>query len=249
VVGTMATRAPRKRAGGKPTSPHRDVEDVVTVIRGRRTLSETVLAQLRRLILEGHLPAGAPLRLQALADRFGVSVMPVREAIRQLEAEDLVTFTPHRGARVARLSFEDIEELYVVRAAVEGFAARKAAERLTSVDGREIQACFDRLEEAGSRSDLEAFLEADRAFHRRIYAASGRPQLVDRIADLVDRSRRAHMLAYGPWRQHLRAGIDEHRHVLDAVLAQDTATAERLTFEHIRGGGNRILEALEQLET
>jgi DNA-binding GntR family transcriptional regulator len=227
----------------------RDVEALVTPIRGRRTLSETVLARLRRLILEGHLPAGAPLRLQALADRFGVSVMPVREAIRQLEAEDLVTFEAHRGARVARLSVEDIEELYVIRAAVEGLAARKAAERRTAADARDIQDCFDRLEEAGSRSDLEAFLEADRAFHLRIYSASRRPQLADRIADLVDKSRRAHMLAYGPWRTSLRPGIDEHRRVLEAVLAQDAAGADRLTFEHIRGGGDRILGSLRQLES
>jgi DNA-binding GntR family transcriptional regulator len=222
--------------------------ELVSPIRSSRTLSETVLAQLRPLILEGHLPAGAPLRLQALADRFGVSVMPVREAIRQLEAEELVTFAPHRGARVARLSSEDIEELYVIRAGVEGLAARKAAERLTTIDARDIQLRFDRLEAAGARSDLEAFLEADRAFHRRIYAASRRPQLVDRIADLVDKSRRAHMLAYEPWRTHIAAGIDEHRRLLEAVLRQDTATAERLTVDHIRGGGDRILSALEQLE-
>ena len=99
--------------------------------RQRETMTEAAAGILRGLILSGKLPPGTPLRLNQLASRLGMSVMPVREALRALEAERLVTFRAHHGATVTELSAEDVEEAYAVREALEGLAARDGVRNLT----------------------------------------------------------------------------------------------------------------------
>ncbi len=141
----------------------------------RQTLAESITGRLRQLILDGQLRPGQALRPADLAPRLGVSAMPVREALRILEAEGLVTFRPRIGARVAEIREEDVEELYLIRGALEGLAARLAATNLTDADLADIHEAFDVMTTARATQDFDTFSQYDKEFHRRQYAASGRP--------------------------------------------------------------------------
>ena len=105
-----------------------DLDAVLSEPEDRHTLAESITGRLRQLILDGQLRPGQALRPADLAPRLGVSAMPVREALRILDAEGLVTFKPRIGARVAEIREEDVEELYLIRGALEGLAARLAAD-------------------------------------------------------------------------------------------------------------------------
>jgi DNA-binding GntR family transcriptional regulator len=209
----------------------------------RRTLAASVTEQLRQLILDGQLPAGIPLRPNQLAARLGVSVMPVREALRLLEAEGLVNFTPRRGARVAELDEEDIEELYLVRGALEGLAARLAVHNMRAEDLRKLRASYERMRRHYDAGQLDRFIREDRQFHELMYRQSCRDQLVKKILDLWDSGRRILALTYKT-RAPMEAALASHAAILAACEARDAVSAERVTREHTEQAAARILAAL-----
>ena len=213
----------------------------------RRTLGGTVTSRLRDLIVTGQLEAGTQLPLRELAARLGVSVMPVREALRSLESEGLVVVEPHRGASVARLSVEDVEELYALRGALEGLAARLAAPRLTVADQNALSKLFARMERDEAQGDLNGFVRDDRAFHIRLYEAAGRPRLVEHIQDLQSSSARALPLVFRAW-QPLRVALDDHRPILAAINAGDSALVESRTREHLEQAAQRVMAILRSAE-
>jgi DNA-binding GntR family transcriptional regulator len=210
-----------------------------------RTLAETVAERLRDLIIRGDFPPGTPLRLAPLAEQLGVSIMPVREAFRLLETERLVIVTPRKRAVVAPLSIDDIEELYAVRVALEGLAARHASERLTAADMKDIDELFARMAEARDTNDRGAFIAADRAFHMRLYSASGRENLVRTISELEGRSRRYGAYVYSAW-QALDIALRAHQPLLDAIEAGDPTLVEERTREHMSAAGARLLASVRR---
>jgi DNA-binding GntR family transcriptional regulator len=208
----------------------------------RSTLAESVANKLRELILQGQLAPGTRLRPQHLAPGLGVSVMPVREALRILGAEGLVSFTPRIGARVAEFSEEDIEELYLVRGALEGLAARLAATNMTEQKLHGLREAFDEMLQAEARQDLPGFMNWDREFHRRQFQACGRAQLVERIFDLWSAGQL--ILPMTARTEHpMTAAILSHRAVLDACERCDPKAAEQLTRVHTEQAAERILAA------
>lgn len=212
----------------------------------RLTVAESVAARLRQAILTGQLPPGTPLRLSQVATRMGVSVMPIREAIRMLEAERLVTIEPHRGALVSTLSIEDVEELYAVRSALESLAAKHGTRNIAPRDLKQMRAEFDGMLAAAEKGDPTAFLAHDRKFHGRLYAAAKRPGLVARIDELLENGRRiVDPYVYRPW-YPLKVAAEAHRAILEAVERRDAALAELLTRDNIARAGERALLALEE---
>lgn len=209
------------------------------------TLAAAVAGRMRDWIMSGKLKPGARIRLASTAERLGVSPMPVRDALRLLEAEQLVSMSPHRGARVSELSVEDIEELYAVRTGLEGLAAKVAVRNSTDETDAHFRALFDRMALAHERGSAQEFAEADRLFHRALYAMSGRPRLEKRIVDLWDNSARSVPLVYRSWLPS-RWALESHRIILSAVLARNPEAAERFTREHTDQAAERILKALEE---
>lgn len=207
------------------------------------TLADSVAAQLRGLILDGTLPPGTPLRLAPLAQRLGVSVMPVRDALRLLEADRLVVVTPRRGSVVSPLSIEDAEEIYAVRVALESLCARHAAERLTDADVAVLEVRFAEMEDAEKDRDLRSFIEADHLFHRTLYRLAERPRLLAQIEDLTERSSRYLPFLYRAW-QMAEDPLDAHRPLLQAVRARDAELVGRLTREHMEAAAIRLLVAI-----
>lgn len=212
----------------------------------RQTLAESITGRLRQLILDGQLPPGQSLRPADLAPRLGVSVMPIREALRILEAEGLVTFKPRIGARVAEISEEDVEELYLVRGALEGLAARLAVRNLTDAGLAELHEAFDEMTAALIRDDFVTFSQWDREFHRRHFSASGRPSLVKKILDLWDYGRRIYAIAPHT-RESMEPAYAAHRAILEALDSRNARAAERHTRTHTEEAAERILAALRVL--
>lgn len=150
--------------------------------------TEKAVARVRRFILEGHLEPGARLQEVDLAAQLGVSRTPIREALRALSSEGLVEILPNRGARVARWSVKDLEEIYELRVMLESHAAQRAASRMSSAElvvltelCEQMEACAHR----GSNHDLVELSELNSLFHRCILNAADNPRLTMMVASVV----------------------------------------------------------------
>ena len=141
----------------------------------RQTVASMTLDAIRDGILHGNYPEGEPLRQDALADELGVSRIPIREALRQLEAEGLVTFSPHRGAIVSSLSLEEIEEVFELRATLEPDLIRRALPRLTTYQLDQADEILDRYAEALRSGNVAQWGELNWEFHSSLWAPAGRP--------------------------------------------------------------------------
>src|SRR6476469_2240245 len=125
-----------------------------------RTMAEYALEQLREAIIMGELPAGTPLRLDELARSLGMSISPIREAVRQLEALGLAKHVPHQGARVLDFDVDELRDLFQVRLSLESLAVRRAAERFTEQDATAARAQLERLDETRSAGDVRETMRA-----------------------------------------------------------------------------------------
>ena len=221
------------------------IDEVDLVPPHRETMTESATGILRNLILTGKLPPGTPLRLNQLATRLGMSVMPIREALRVLEAERLVTFRAHHGATVTELSAEDVEEAYAVREALEGLAARDGVLHLNEESLASIRGWFAKMEEAAASGDRDVLVAYDQEFHRALFAAGGRADRTRRIVELWESTRRAVPLTYRAW-DPLNIAMDAHRPIMDAIERRDVKAVERLSRAHTRQAGSHLLRTMRQ---
>ncbi|MDF1791346.1 MAG: GntR family transcriptional regulator [Thalassobaculaceae bacterium] len=194
-----------------------------------RTASEFVQRALRAAILDGRIPPGTPLRQEALAAAFDVSRMPVREALRQLEAQALLDFTPHKGAVVAEISAQDQADTYLIRRALEPVAFAQSIPHLTRDD-------LDRAEDLISDMDREPdhgrLGELNRRFHMSLYARAGSPKLVRLVERQLiehDRYLRFHLAMLG----RDRMSQDDHIAMVKAAAGRDITAAISVLQRHI----------------
>lgn len=132
----------------------------------RSTLHERVVSRLRDAIVKGEFQPGERLVQEELAAAMGVSRMPIREALRQLEKEGLVTLEAHKGAIVTPVAPEDIEEIYELRATLEAMAAEKSMQNLTHEDRQNLKQLVEAMEQAVLQGDVEQFVELNADFHK-----------------------------------------------------------------------------------
>src|SRR3954452_14379348 len=130
-----------------------------------RTMAEYALEQLREAIIMGELPAGTPLRLDELARSLGMSISPIREAVRQLEALGLAKHVPHQGARVLDFDVEELRDLFQIRLALESLAVRRAAERFSDADAEAARGQLERFDTAAALDDVRESMRAHTDFH------------------------------------------------------------------------------------
>lgn len=135
-------------------------------------MAEAALERLRESIILGELTPGAPLRLEELAQRLGMSISPIREAVRQLEALGLAEHVPHHGAKVMELDVEELRELFSIRLAIETMAVRRAAERFDPADEATARAHLAACDEARHRADTLGAMREHTAFHFTLYEAA-----------------------------------------------------------------------------
>ncbi|MET9953782.1 GntR family transcriptional regulator [Streptomyces sp. NPDC006339] len=195
------------------------------------TAQQFVLEELRRAITTGELRPGDPIRQDTLAARLDVSRVPLREALKALEAEGLVVHHVHRGYFVAELSLADLEEIYRIRRLLETEAVRAALRRMPDGLIRSLERSQADVERAAATGDVTAMAEANRRFHFALVEASGMPRLVRLITTLWDATD-AYRALYYAQDPHRQAAVREHRAVISAVTQSDEAAAVRWLDEH-----------------
>jgi DNA-binding GntR family transcriptional regulator len=202
---------------------------------GDKTRAAAVTEELRRMIRSGELTPGTPLRQDDLAEQFGVSSTPVREALTTLARERLVRHDPHRGAVVYPLTAADVRENFEIRLALEPLASRLAAEHCTDDTVDHLRQLLPALDAAVADADPAGYTSADGAFHRAIFAAADRPQMLEMIESLRDAAAAyAHL--------HTPAGIDlgllarlhaHHAQLIDALADRAADRAATIAADHV----------------
>lgn len=199
----------------------------------RRTLAEQVYDSLRAAILDDEFLPGAELQEPALAERYQVSRGPVREALRMLSSDGLVSIIPRRGARVRALTRQDFLGVYQVREVLESLAVKLAVPRLTQAHLDELRGYLEEIERASEVEELSSVLRANRAFHQLFVQQSGNLALqaaYQQVRGLIARYQRRSMA--------LRGGMstlaEEHRVIYEAAVARDADAAAEFTRRHIR---------------
>jgi DNA-binding GntR family transcriptional regulator len=195
------------------------------------TAADAVLAELRRAVLSGELRPGEQVRQDALAERFGVSRVPLREALKILEGEGAVTYLPHRGYFVAELSVQDLEEVYRIRALLEEEAVRGTLAVLADADVQRLETAVHECEQAGADGQVLAMAAANRRAHFVLFESGGRPRLVRMIRILWDATDAYRSLYYATDRNRELVAA-EHRAVVAAVRSRDADLVVRLLAEH-----------------
>jgi DNA-binding GntR family transcriptional regulator len=211
----------------------------------RRTTADTVAQMLRNEIQRGQLPPGTRLRQNEVAQRFGVSTTPVREALALLQADGLVRIDPHRGALVFHPTIADLRESYEIRQALETLAVTKAIPHLSEELIDDLQKLIDRMRKERNES---RWVELNNEFHLRLYQASGMLRLCSMIANLRDSSSTyIHMFAAHDLPEH-RAD-DDHQEILDACAARDVRRAHKAIAAHINHTVNGLVRFIEERQT
>lgn len=208
------------------------------------SLHEGLLDGLRALIDEGVLLPGARVPERELCERFTVSRTPLRECLKVLAAEGLVTLLPNRGARIATLGDDQLQHLFEVIAALEAEGGRLACQRITPGGAAEIQALHRRMHAHFLRGELREYFTLNQAIHEAILAAAGNPVLSTAHASLAQRITRARYLSNRIHPDRWQAAMDEHDAILQALLDRDGPRLGRLLAEHLHNKRDIITEAL-----
>lgn len=216
-----------------------------------KQLRHWVADRLRGAILEGQLRPGEWLRQERLAQEYGVSQMPVREALKELAAEGLVEHVPYRGVRVVAFTAADVEDLYAVRSFMEGKAVREAARCISEDELKELRQLHEQIGQVQSIESLPRYRELNRRFHQLMVAACRRTYLVRSLNQMWDAFP---TMLWSNFAQTAGSTLPqrdahdqaEHEAILCALEQHDAASAERLVREHIENAGRDLFSVLQQ---
>lgn len=195
----------------------------------RQTAQESVADAIRKLILSGQLKPGQRILQDEFAQKLGISNTPLREALHKLQSEGLITLSAHRGATVTNFSISDLQEIYHVRIALEGYAAFLAAQSITEEEIVALEAILSSMEPVLKKGDKLRLLELNRSFHMGIFKASRQQRLCDLISNYMDLA--------GVYRRILvnlePAEMLKHREILVILRNHDSVSAELVTRKHL----------------
>jgi DNA-binding GntR family transcriptional regulator len=195
-------------------------------------LSERAYHGIRELIVSLELPPGSPISERELMERLGLGRTPVREALRILAQEKLVTVYPRRGMVVSPVDVGDLGALSEARLALESFAARCAAERATPEDRAIAQSLLDELPDVADARDEQALIELDQRIHRHIYRCAHNPFIESTLNEYYVLTLRIWFLALDRVAR-LDDAVTEHRELLEAICDRDPSRAESVMRRHI----------------
>jgi DNA-binding GntR family transcriptional regulator len=210
----------------------------------RRVFREEIREKLIEDILGGRLAPGSRIVETRIAQQFGVSQGPVREALRDLELFGFVVSSPFRGTQVRQISTDDLLEIYPIRAALEAVAARTAALRIDAATLTQLEEALENMREAAARDDAHAQANADAAFHHVIIKAAG-----NRMLEHVWQTMRLSIttcVTYAVTHRSLHEITERHVPLLEALRARDAARAEAEIRRHIEEPGEWIRAAANE---
>ena len=206
---------------------------------------EMITNALRAAILQGRYQSGEPLRQDRIAEEFGISKIPVREALVQLRTEGLITFSPNRGAVVSELSQEEVDEIYTMRIALETKALERAIPGLRPADLIRAQGVLDIMD---SENDQTRWSELNWEFHATLYQAARMPRLLNTIEMLHNNVAR-YLVLYLKRLGAQPVSQKEHRAILDSIRHQKAKRAVDLLQQHLERASTRLVGFLKKSET
>ena len=206
-------------------------------------LRDVVFNTLRQAILTGELKPGERLMEIHLANKLGVSRTPIREAIRKLELEGLVTMIPRRGAEVAQITEKSMSDVLEVRRAVDALCVELACERISEEELESLKTACDNFENAVNSGDVKKIAQADVALHDIIVRATGNQRLVQLVNTLSEQMYRYRFEYIKDVSQH-RSLVEEHRVIYESILKKDKATASEAAKLHIDNQEKTIIKQI-----
>lgn len=202
-------------------------------LQNHRPLREIVYEQLKMQILTGKIIPGTRMMEVELADEMGVSRTPVREAIRKLEKEGLVTIEPRRGAYASDISVKDMVDTLEVREDLEGLAAALAAERMSEGQIEELRQINQGYSEAIKNSDTEKIIEYDELFHKHIVSCSGNKTLIQLSETVQELALRFRYLYYDDFSRYENMPV-EHKQIIEAITSGDAERTRQTADNHVK---------------
>lgn len=205
------------------------------------TLREKILETIRDAISSGSMKPGEKVAEPELAERFGISRTPIREAFRQLESEGYLTVIPRKGAVVVSFSSKEIEEFYAIKSILEGYAANRACHNLTAKEIDKLAAINDKLDHLAEEGDIKNFFKVHNDFHELFRKAADNSKLDEMICGLVSKFQRLRYASLSkPGR--MKISVQEHYKIIEAFRARDAALAEQLVRKNAEFGGRVLME-------
>lgn len=204
-------------------------------------LYQEVAARLRERIYAQDLPPGVPIDEQSLAEEFGISRTPMREALKVLHAEGLVVLEPRRGCFVTELDRQDIDEMFPLMALLEGRCAYEAVRKANDIDIQKIEELHNELEKSAAEGDVEKYFDLNCEFHELVQEMAKNKWLERTTKDLRKflKLMRGRQL-YLPGR--LQQSLAEHRMLLAAFQSHNYAAAEKIMHDHLINQRTALLE-------
>lgn len=209
----------------------------------RERIADAVYTTLRRAIVRHELKPGTHLSVPALAEQFGVSRSPVREAVQRVLREGLATELPHRGAFVTAFKTPELEPLYEVRRALDGLVARLAATRIDRPGLLQLEQILEAQARAIAVDDIERHVDTDIGFHAAMLQAARNPVLEEMLKQVYDRIRSAMLGRVSPTGPKL--ALEDHRAIFKAVAAGNADAAEKAAHRHV----SRVLQRLSKMQS
>ena len=206
-------------------------------------LRDVVFKKLRKAILTGELKPGERLMEIHLANRLGVSRTPIREAIRKLELEGLVTMLPRRGAEVAQITEKSLKDVLEVRRALDALCAELACDRISEEGMEDLKEACAQFEKATKSKDATVIAKADVALHDIIVAATGNQRLVQLVNNLAEQMYRYRFVYIKDESQHERL-IEEHRMIYESIRKKDKEAAARAAKLHIDNQEKSVMKQI-----
>lgn len=218
----------------------------------RYSLRGKVFHQLREDILSGHYKEHEELREMAISEEMGVSRTPVREALRQLELEGLVSIIPNKGAYVTGITRKDVEDIYAIRSLLEGLCARWATAYITEKQLDALEENIYLSEFHASKGHAQKLTELDDQFHDILYEACSSKMLEHQLRDFHEYVRRMRKQNLSGSERGLEAVL-EHKQIMEAICRKDADRAQELTALHMRNAydnmiKNGLLDAYDEKE-
>jgi len=215
------------------------------VLLARHTTQESVVDYLRTLIMSHQISPGERLVQSELAEELGVSRTPVREALHQLASEGLVTISAYKGASVTDFSLRELDEIYCVRIALEGYAANLATQLITEDDFQRMNSLVRQMKETFQLGDRLQLLKVNRDFYSSLYTIPNQQRLYDMIMQHLDLANVYRRMAFSLDRLYMNT-VGHHEELLTVLQRSDAKTAEHLTRLWLQETADTLIRLLEE---
>ncbi|MEK6531961.1 MAG: GntR family transcriptional regulator [Deltaproteobacteria bacterium] len=207
------------------------------------TLRERIVDFIKDSIVRGRLKPGERVPEQEIAESFGISRTPIREAFRQLESEGFITVAPRKGATVSPITDNDVREFYAIKSLLEGYAAKTSCPKLSPKDVKRLEALNQKMSWCAEKSDVKGFFEFDNQFHDTFLKACGNEKLYALVHQLVQQFERFRITAMSlPGR--MKDSVEQHREIIEAFKIGDAALVEALVRQNAERGRDVLVEEI-----